>query len=408
MLRAKLTPTHFLAAIAMTVSLAIPQIAEAGEIRIGTISDLTGPIKSFGIPMADAKDLAAAHINAQGGLLASGETLTVLRGDGKCDPDVSLKTAQDFAAQGVVAIAGASCSGATLAVARNVTIPQGILQISPSSTAPAISDLDDNDGVFRLSPSDTLLGAELSSMIHNRFISNVSVTYANDDYNRGVAEVFLETYQKSGGTVHAVTEHVPGETDYGAMIDSLATDGPQQSLVVFAYYDRSGVDVIEAAQADGRFEIFFGADGMINDGLITQVGAENLAWALFMIAATNDQAQGFLVYKPLAEAAGLDPSIAFTPQAYDSMFLLALAIEQAGSTDPSAIRAALRDVANEPGKLILPGQWAEAKAAIAAGEEINYLGASGVVEFDKVGDTAGLFSVNTVLPDGTWDVFVLR
>lgn len=398
--------TFGIAAVLMQVLQASPAVT--GEIRVGAISDLTGPYSEVGRQMADAKDLAAAHVNAQGGLLSTGETLTVLRGDGKCDADAGLLAGQELAKQNIVAIAGATCSGATLAVARNVTIPSGLLQISPSSTAPVISDLDDNDGVFRLSPSDTLLGAELSGMIHNRFISTVSVTYADDDYNRGVAEVFLETYRRNAGTVHAVTKHVPGETDYASLIDSLASDQPQQSLVVFAYYDRSGTDVIEAAKADGRFEIFFGADGMINDGLIAQVGAENLSWALFMIAATNDLAEGFLAYRPLAEEAGLDPTIAFTPQSYDAVFLLALAIEKAGSADPVAIRAALRDVANEPGKKILPGQWAEAKAAIAAGEEVNYLGASGVVEMDIAGDTAGLFSVNTVLPDGSWDVFVLR
>lgn len=382
--------------------------AASGEIRIGAISDLTGPYSEVGRQMADATDLAASHVNAQGGLLRTGETLVSLRGDGKCDGDAGLAAAEKLVAQDVVAIAGATCSGATLSIARNVTIPAGMLQISPSSTAPAISGLDDNDGVFRLSPSDTLLGAELSGMIHNRFISTVSVTFANDDYNRGVAEVFLETYQRNGGTVHQVVEHVPGETDYAKMIDGLASAEATQALVIFAYYDRSGVDVIEAAKNDGRFEIFFGADGMINDDLIQQVGAEDLAWALFMIAATNDRLPGFRAYKALAEQAGLDPSVPFTPQAYDSMFLLALAVEKAGSTDPGAIRAALRDVSNEPGKLILPGQWAEAKALIEAGEEINYLGASGLIELDKAGDTGGLFSVNTVREDGSWDVFVLR
>lgn len=390
------------------LQVAVVAEAKAGEIRVGAISDLTGPYNEVGQQMADAKDLAAAHVNAQGGFFASGETLSLIRGDGKCDADAGLSAGQALAAEGVVAIAGATCSGATLAVARKVTIPAGLPQISPSSTAPVISDLEDNDGVFRLSPSDTLLGAELSGMIHDRFISTVSVTFANDDYNRGVAEVFLETYQRNGGTIHSVQEHEPGETNYDAMIDELASDEKTQSLVVFAYYDRSGVDVIEAAQKDGRFEIFFGADGMINDSLIEQVGAENLSWALFMIAATNDRASGFRAYAPLATDAGLDPSVAFTPQSYDSVFLLALAIEQAGSTDPAAIRAALREVSGEPGKMILPGQWAEAKAAIAAGEAINYMGASGVIEFDPAGDTEGIFSVNTVKPDASWDVFVLR
>ena len=382
--------------------------AAAGEVRVGAVSDLTGAYSHVGAIMAEAKDLAASQVNAQGGLLASGETLTLVRGDGQCDADKALVAAQQLTAgEGVVAMVGATCSGATLAIARNVTIPAGMLQISPSSTAPSISQLEDGDAVFRVSPPDTLLGIQLAGMILDRGITRVAVTNANDDYNRGVNEVFIEAFERNGGIIVAAQEHVPGETDLAGLIDGLATEGVQ-SLVVFAYYDGSGADVILAAQEDGRFEIFFGADGMIHDGLIAQVGAENLSWALFMIAATNDRHRAFVAYAEAAREAGLDPSVPFTAHSYDSVFLTALAIEKAGSTDPAAIRAALRSVASEPGTTILPGEWAKAKDLIAAGEEINYLGASGEIEFDSAGDTEGLFSVNTVRSDATWDVFVLR
>ena len=66
------------------------------------------------------------------------------------------------------------------------------------------------------------------------------------------------------------------------------------------------------------------------------------------------------------------------------------------------ISAALRDVANAPGMVIRPGEWAKAKEAIAAGEDINYEGASGAIEFDENGDVAGIYSLNVVGDDGTW------
>ena len=52
--------------------------------------------------------------------------------------------------------------------------------------------------------------------------------------------------------------------------------------------------------------------------------------------------------------------------------------------------------------VIRPGEWKKAKEAIAAGEDINYEGASGAIEFDGNGDVAGTYSLNGVGDDGTW------
>ncbi len=386
---------------------ALPSPAAAGEIRVGALSDLTGAYSHVGALMADAKDLAAADVNAQGGLLATGETYTLVRGDSRCNADDGLAAGRAVFESGIVAMLGATCSGATIAMAENVAIPNGLMVISPSATAPVISGMKDNDLVFRMSPSDLFLSEALSAMVLDRGIKRAAVTWADDAYNKGVGDAFLAEFRAHGGIVTAEAEHVAGSTDYAALVGQLAT-GETDVLIVFAYYDASGADVINAALAEGSFKIFFGADGMINDGLVTQVGAENLGWSLFMIAAADRRTAGYKRFTKIAEAAGLDPATPFLAQSYDAAFLAALAIEKAGSTDPAAIRDALRDVANAPGARVLPGEWAEAKALIAAGEDINYFGASGQVEFDAAGDTPGRFSVDTVKPDGSWDVFVLR
>ena len=75
-----------------------------------------------------------------------------------------------------------------------------------------------------------------------------------------------------------------------------------------------------------------------------------------------------------------------------------------GSTERGKISAALRAVAGPPGMVIRPGQWKEAKAAIAAGKDINYEGAVGNNDFDKNGDVTAIFSVNNVGDDGSWNM----
>ena len=80
---------------------------------------------------------------------------------------------------------------------------------------------------------------------------------------------------------------------------------------------------------------------------------------------------------------------------------MALAIESAGSADREGLAEHLRAISSAPGEIILPGQWAEAKAILAAGGEINYEGGAGNQDFDANGDVAGNFSKSTVV-DGAW------
>jgi branched-chain amino acid transport system substrate-binding protein len=80
----------------------------------------------------------------------------------------------------------------------------------------------------------------------------------------------------------------------------------------------------------------------------------------------------------------------FAGQTYDATFLIALAIEKAGSTDRTAVRDALRAVASPPGTVIEPGEWAKAKKLIAEGKDINYEGATGPHDFDGQGEVAAV------------------
>jgi ABC-type branched-subunit amino acid transport system substrate-binding protein len=88
-----------------------------------------------------------------------------------------------------------------------------------------------------------------------------------------------------------------------------------------------------------------------------------------------------------------DPTIPRVAETYDAVYLMALAIAQAGtSTDVDALRTALRAVANPPGTVVGPGQFAQAIALIQAGEDINYEGASGTCDFDDQGNVDPLMA----------------
>src|SRR5690606_32912312 len=109
--------------------------------------------------------------------------------------------------------------------------------------------------------------------------------------------------------------------------------------------------------------------------------------------------RGSEIYRKLATDAGLDPDASFAAHSYDAAFLLALAIEKNGSADREGLAAALREVATAPGEVILPGEWEKAKKLIAEGQDINYEGATGSLEFDDKGDVPG--SIEELLIEGS-------
>jgi branched-chain amino acid transport system substrate-binding protein len=86
------------------------------------------------------------------------------------------------------------------------------------------------------------------------------------------------------------------------------------------------------------------------------------------------------------------PDAPYLDMAYDATMILALAIAKTGSTDGTAIRNAMREVANAPGVDVGPGEWKKAMEAIQKGEDIDYVGASGSCDFDKNGDVAGTYA----------------
>jgi len=393
---------------AAAVAALVTAPALAGEIKVGSVAGVTGPIAELVAPIVAGRNLAAEDVNGQGGLFG-GDKMVLMLADGQCDPKAGVDAGQKVVnVEQVVAVIGASCSGETNGMVQSVTIPAGLTSISDSATAPSISELKDNDLVFRTAPSDAYQGAALAGLAKNAGYTSVAVTYSNDDYNAGIAKVFAESFKAAGGNVTSIQVHEPNKASYRAEITTLG-DGKPDALALFAYYGGSGITIIKNALESGAFSKFLAADGMFDASVIDQIGADNLKGNLMITQSASDPDNES--YKLFAEAykkTGYDPAAPYAAHGYDAAFLMALAIEKAGAADRAKISAALREVANAPGEVIRPGEWKKAKELIAAGTDINYEGASGNVDFDANGDVAGFYSVNTVGDDGKYVMNYLR
>ncbi len=385
----------------MTTAATLLATSATADVNIGNPMAMTGPIPDLVAPIAAAVDLAAANVNDGGGMFADGEAFNIIRADSACDPTAAVDAVTKLInVNSVSAIVGPVCSGATIAQAESVAIPAGVVTLSVSASSPAITNMEDGtDLVFRSAASDAYQGVALAELAMAAGYTEMAVSYANDDYNAAIAEVFAQAFTDMGGTVTANEAHEPNKASYRSEVATLGATS--DNLALFSYYGSGGITLMRNALETSAFTNFIGADGMLSDELIEQIGAENLTTSTFTTSASDDSTPSFAAWKEIADAAGVPASDPFVANGYDATFMMALAIEHAGSDDRAAIAESLRAIASGPGEVILPGQWAEAKAILAAGGDINYEGAAGNQDFDENGDVAGNFSKSTIV-DGAW------
>ena len=372
--------------IAAIMSLSLLTTSTFAEIKIGIILGFTGPIESLTPAMRDSAKLAFQEASDSGSLLG-GETITVLEGDSTCvDSAAATTVAEGQVSQGVAAIMGADCSGVTGAIASNVAVPNGVVMISPSATSPGLTTLDDKGLFFRTAPSDARGGQILADITKDRGIKSVAITYTNNDYGKGLADVYEAAVKAHGISVTAVASHEDGKGDYSAEVAVLAAAGGD-AVAVIGYVDQGGKGIIQASLDSGAFDTFILSDGMIGDSLIDAFGKSlNKSFG----SLPGSTGKGSKIFATVAEAAGIDPSGPYTGESYDAAALIVLAMQAGGSADRDSIAKNVMAVANGPGKKIYPGELKKGLDLLAKGKAIDYEGATGVT-FTDVGESFGSF-----------------
>ena len=355
-------------------------------IKMGIILGFTGPIESLTPAMAASAELAFKEASDSGSLLG-GKSIEVERADSTCvDSAAATAAAEGLVSNGVVAIMGADCSGVTGAIATNVAVPNGVVMISPSATSPGLTTLDDNGFFFRTAPSDARGGAILADITKDRKVKSVAITYTNNDYGKGLSDVYEAAVKAHGIKVTTVLAHEEGKGDYSAEVATLASAGGD-AVAVLGYLDQAGAQIIQGSLDAGSFDRFILSDGMIGDSLTDKFGkALNKSFG----SLPGSTGKGAGVFADVAKAAGIDSSGPYTGESYDAAALITLAMQAGGKADRATVQANVMAVANAPGKKIYPGELGKALDLLAKGKAVNYEGATGV-ELTDVGEAFGSF-----------------
>lgn len=357
----------------------------ASDITLGVLLGFTGPAESLAPDMAAGAEAAIAEV-AESGLLLGGINVTPTRGDSTCIDAAAATAAAErmVTAENVSGIVGALCSGATGAALQNVALANGMVMISPSATSPGLSTVEDNGLFFRTAPSDARQGVVMSEILMEEGITEVAVTYTNNDYGKGLADSFEAAFTEMGGTVTINAAHEDGKADYSAEVGALASAGGQR-LVVAGYLDQGGPGIIQAAVDAGAFDTFHLPDGMIGQSIQDRLG-DLLNGSTGQVPGTDSPGAGLM--DEVGAARGFNGTGPFAPESYDAAALILLAMQAADSTDPNVYKEHVMDVANAPGIKIYPGQLAAGLALLASGIDIDYVGGS-AVELIGPGESAG-------------------
>jgi ABC-type branched-subunit amino acid transport system substrate-binding protein len=367
------------------------------ELTIGDVEAYTGDLGALGEPINKAVELAAKEATAAAKAAGSGITVKVETADTQSDPQAAVSAARK------VVDAGASCLTGPITTPESLAILDAVSKVRripmmPTATSTKLTGAEDDDTIFRTSPPDSLQARALVLGVEKALKGaegkSVGIAYQNSPYGEGLADSFAAAWKALGGTIVGPIGYDATQTSFDSEAAKLM-DGNPDALVVADYPDTFG-KLAAALLRTGRFDAktLFVSDALavspIPKGIPTQ--ALEGAWGTRAGAPTDTpEAKGFdELYKQAAGGA----RATLDAQSFDAGILCFLAAAAAGSNDSEKIAGALRDVAGPPGKAFSYLELADAVKALEAGEDIDYVGVSGPIDFDAQGDpTAALYDL---------------
>ena len=210
-----------LSLIAAAAIAALSVSAAQAEIKISTAGPMTGPYASFGEQMKRGAEMAVADLNKAGGVL--GQQVTLLIGDDACDPKQAVAVANKFISDGVVFVAGHFCSGSSIP-ASAVYAEEGILQISPASTNPALTEAAHANGwnnVHRVCGRDDAQGIVAGKFLASKYAGKkVAILHDKTAYGKGLADETKKNMNAAGLTETMYEAYTAGEKDYSALVST--------------------------------------------------------------------------------------------------------------------------------------------------------------------------------------------
>jgi ABC-type branched-subunit amino acid transport system substrate-binding protein len=374
------------------------------DLKIGDSVPLSGALSPYGPPGQKAADVAVDQINAAIDDVGADHKVSITHEDNETNPQAAVSVARRMVDDGASCIAGAWASADTIPTARSVTIREGVLQISPSSTSDEITALDDNGLVNRTAPPDKYQGPTLADAIeqdlHGAQGKVVNIGARNDSYGEGLAGTFSDAWEAKGGKIGESVLYDPEQPSYDSEARQIVSGSPD--TIVIIDFPETFANVGPALLRTGDYDP---ANAWGTDGLtIGPVKPPEIVAGMTLTAPgspnTGNVPEAFA--KAFAQSDPKDVKQAiFAAQNFDAVMLCYLSAVAAGSTDGQDMADQVRDVSGPPGNKYSFEDLSGAIEALQNGDDIDYEGAAGAIDMDDAGDpTAGVYDINIFESNG--------
>ncbi len=308
--------------------------AAHAEITIATAGPMTGQYASFGAQMKAGAEQAVADLNAKGGVL--GQKLVLEIGDDACDPKQAVAVANQMVNKGIALMAGHFCSGSSIP-ASAVYNEEGIVQISPASTNPKLTD-QGLENVFRTCGRDDQQGMVAGAFLADKFKGKkVAIVHDKTAYGKGLADETRKYMNQAGQKETLYEAYTAGEKDYSALVSKLKQAGIDV-LYVGGYHTEAGL-MVRQMRDQGMKTLLVSGDALVTDEYwaITGAAGEGTLMTFSPDPRKNP------VAAPVVDAfrkKGIEPE-GYVLYTYGAIQAWAQAVEKAGTTDTEKVIAAL-------------------------------------------------------------------
>lgn len=361
---------------------------------IGTLNPLTGDLGTVGLPLENAARLAVRDVNEAG--TVAGKRLCVATGDTRTNPTRASAIVDALVEQnGILALNGAAASASTIEAAK-AAARYDMAVVSCCSTSPALSG---DPNVQRTVPSDALQGVALAELAKERAPASLAVIYIDDPYGDLLREQFLTAFTALSPStiVRAAVPYESARDSYADVVQEAFADNPE--LVVLIAFPIAGAEIIKAWRESrlSQSSQWLATDGLKDSRFVLLTGD-----GIPRIEGTAPTQQGprFAGFAQRYRAAfgGEEPGI-FTPNQYDAVVLIALALAAAGP-DRAAIRAEVSNVSRD-GTPVHADELGTALRLAESGADIDYVGVSGEVDLDANGDVVSGYQLWGIAESGS-------
>jgi branched-chain amino acid transport system substrate-binding protein len=333
------------ATVATEAPAEVTEAPAAGALKVAILAPLSGSVPTFGVSTRDGALLAIKEWNAKGGVL--GMQIEPVVEDSQCEADPAVNAANKVIDQdGVHYIIGEVCSKASIPISE-IAQEKHVVQISPTSTNATVTlkaDGTTKEYVFRacfIDPFQGKVGAKFA--IDNLKAKNAFILFdQGNDYVRGLAEAFEETFTANGGTIVGKETYTSSDTDFSAILAKVSEAKPD---IVYLpdYYNIINL-VMAQAKEKGITAPFMGGDGWDSADL-DKAAADGGYYTNHYSEQDTRQIVQDWVKNYQAEYGSVPDALATL--AYDAANLMIAAIQSAGVDDPSKVKDTLAAISWE-------------------------------------------------------------